>query len=386
MKRFLIVLALIFAPSVIYADGIGLEGIPSISFAELKSLVQSPSPAALQSLKDEGGKISTLVVNALGDKYEQAIIELIENGPKCMNQLPQNERSKLQMTEQSNRMTYATMDGDFPECFGLHYLSDAFDEIDGSVSSVVSIVRKEVHNLADGTMMYKSGKDHVSLNKPMKKEHIHVYDRSVSTSSYIVPFHIDNGLFLILTPFPGHGLRVKTSNNKVVSLDDLELDSAIVLFGRGVTEWLLQDDDETKQMFYATPHAVPSGAIDGSIHRTVYARMAVVEASATPLSLKKQDGTSKFKTFGDVFMETGETNFPASSHNNLCPMTDSLRESDEWISVRKNECDEGEAFCWMGCLPLPADCPHEEEAVCHNDTNEPCFDDSMDPTCHWDCK
>jgi len=386
MNRFLIVLALIFVPSVTCADHIGVEGIPKISLAELKSLVRSPSPAALQSLKDEGGKISAMVINGLGAKYEQAIKGLIENGPDCMNQLPENERNKLQMTDQSNRMTYATMEGDFPNCFGLQHLSDAFDEIDGSISSVVSIVRKEVHNLVDGTIMYKSGRDQVSLDKAMKKEHIHVYDRSVSTSSYIVPFHIDNGLFLILTPFPGHGLRVKTSNNKVVSLDDLELDSAIVLFGRGVTEWLLQDDDETKQMFYATPHAVPSGAIDGSIHRTVYARMAVVEASATPLSLKKQDGTSKFKTFGDVFMETGETNFPASSHNNLCPMTDSLRESDEWISVRKNECDEGEAFCWMGCLPLPADCPHEEEAVCHNDTNEPCFDDSMDPTCHWDCK
>jgi len=386
MNRFLILLALIFVPSVIYADHIGVEGIPKISLAELNSLVQRTSPAALQSLKDEGGKISAFVINGLGAKYEQAIKDLIENGPECMNRLPENERNKLQMTDQSNRMTYATMDGDFPDCFGIQYLSDVFDEIDGSISSLVPIVRKEVHNLVDGTMMYKSGRDHVSLDKAMKKEHIHVYDRSVSTSSYIVPFHIDNGLFLILTPFPGHGLRVKTSNNKVVSLDDLELDSAIVLFGRGVTEWLLQDDDETKQVFYAAPHAVPSGAIDGSNHRTVYARMAVVEASATPLSLQKQDGTSKFKTFGDVFMETGETNFPASSHNNLCPMTDSLREGDEWISTMKNQCDEGFAFCWMNCLPLPAECPHEEEAVCHNATNEPCFDDSMDVSCHWDCK
>jgi len=386
MNRFLIVLALIFIPSVIHTDRTGVEGIPKISLAELKSLVKSPSPAALQSLKDEGGKISTLVINGLGDKYEQAVKGLIEHGPECMNQLPENERNKLQMTDQSNRMTYATMDGDFPDCFGLQYLTDAFDEIDGSISSVVSTVRKEVHNQVNGPMMYKSGSDHVSLDKAMKKEHIHVYDRSVSTSSYIVPFHIDNGLFLILTPFPGHGLRVKTSNNKVVSLDDLELDSAIVIFGRGLTEWLLQDDVETKQMFYSGPHAVPTGAIEGSIHRTVYARMKVVASSATPLSLEEQDGITKFKTFGDVFMETGKTNFPGSSHNNLCPITDSLREGDEWISILKNECDEGEAFCWMACLPLPAECPHEEAAVCHNDTNEPCFDDSMDPTCHWDCK
>jgi len=66
MNRFLIVLALIFIPSVIHTDRTGVEGIPKISLAELKSLVKSPSPAALQSLKDEGGKISTLLLMVWG--------------------------------------------------------------------------------------------------------------------------------------------------------------------------------------------------------------------------------------------------------------------------------------------------------------------------------
>jgi len=303
-----------------------------------------------------------------------------------MNQLPENERNKLEMTDGSSRMTYATVEGKFPECFGPKPLSETFNEIDALISSVLSIAKYNGLNHVNEPVMYSVEGDHLSLDKALKKEHIHVYDRSVSTSSYVVPFHVDNGLYLILTPFPGHGLRVKTSNNKVVSLDDLELDSAIILFGRGVTEWLLQDDAKTKQLFYASPHAVPTGVADGSGYRTVYARMAVVPFSATPIGNEERDSASKFKTFGDVFMEMGELDLPASRENSLCSITDSMKQGEKWINILKDQCDEGFAFCWHSCLPLPSECPHEEEAFCHNDSNEPCFDDSMDVTCHWDCK
>jgi len=362
-----------------------IKGIPTISLEDLKTVVRNPSASAIIDLKDGGGKISALVIDGLGDGYDKAMKNLITNGPKCMSHLKESEIISLPMTDESNRMTYATMDGKFPDCFGLQPLSEAFDEIDSAISSVLSMARKEARPSADFPMTYDTDGKQLSINEALKKEHIHVYDRSVSTSSYTVPFHIDNGLYLILTSFPGHGLRIKTSDNKVVPLDNLELGSAIVLFGRGVTEWLLQEDHQTKQMFYAAPHAVPT-VVDGSVPRTVYARMKVVQTSATPISRVGREGASQLKTFGEVFMETGVSNSLNSDYNDLCPKKDSLKENETWLAILKDQCDEGFAFCWHSCLPLPDECPHEEDAFCHNDTNEPCFDDSMDVTCHWDCK
>ena len=52
----------------------------------------------------------------------------------------------------------------------------------------------------------------------------------------------------------------------------------------------------------------------------------------------------------------------------------------------KQQCKEGEAFCWMNCLPLNDTCPSVSESQCINKDTEPCFDDSMDSTCHWQCR
>merc|ERR1712223_1309760 len=313
-----------------HANQSNAEGIPNISLKELKSTVQSPSSDILQALNDEGGRISALIVDGLGANYNQAVLDLIENGPDCMKQLPETEIYELQMTDESNRMTYANMEGKFPECFGLETLSATFDEIDQAISSVIS---KAKGASADMSIMYENNGDRVSIHQSLKKEHIHVYDRSVSSSSYVVPFHIDNGLYLILTPFPGHGLRVKTSNNKVVSLDDLELGSAIVLFGRGVTEWLLQNDPDTMKMFYAAPHAVPTRSDETP--RTVYARMKVAQPTAIPLRLSGKDESSALRTFGEIFMDVGEKNLPMSSYNNLCPSTNSLNEIESWAEIKR---------------------------------------------------
>lgn len=66
-------------------------------------------------------------------------------------------------------------------------------------------------------------------------------------------------------------------------------------------------------------------------------------------------------------------------------------ERADWRSLLTNQCQEGEAFCWMGCLALPPDCT-EEEAVCVNMMEEPCCTEAltencldMDGSCQWQC-
>jgi hypothetical protein len=87
---------------------------------------------------------------------------------------------------------------------------------------------------------------------------------ATSTDKFLVPFHIDNGLFLLLTPFPSPSLLVKLSNGATVDTAGLASDTVLVLVGRGLTDWLLQR--KTADLF-AVPHAVPSLAGRLTVHR-----------------------------------------------------------------------------------------------------------------------
>ena len=43
----------------------------------------------------------------------------------------------------------------------------------------------------------------------------------------MVPFHMDNGLYLMITPYPGHGLKIKTSSGTIMDTDSIESDSIL---------------------------------------------------------------------------------------------------------------------------------------------------------------
>ena len=42
------------------------------------------------------------------------------------------------------------------------------------------------------------------------------------SGEYMVPFHMDNGIYLLITPFSGHGLKIKTSVGTIVNTDSIE--------------------------------------------------------------------------------------------------------------------------------------------------------------------
>ena len=78
------------------------------------------------------------------------------------------------------------------------------------------------------------------------KSHIHVYnhepstngDKESNTEDMMVPYHIDNGIYLIITPFPHQGLKLKTSTGQEIQTN-LPSNSVLVLMGRALTDWLL---------------------------------------------------------------------------------------------------------------------------------------------------
>ncbi len=56
----------------------------------------------------------------------------------------------------------------------------------------------------------------------------------------MVPFHVDNGLYLLVTPTKDSPLIIWQSDGTPASTEGLPEDSLVVLFGRGLTEWMLQ--------------------------------------------------------------------------------------------------------------------------------------------------
>ena len=71
---------------------------------------------------------------------------------------------------------------------------------------------------------YLTGEAAVPLSCAPYLDHIHVYESSSEAKSDVAsfPYHVDNGLFLIITPSEEQPLLVKDVNGKVLKADDGE--------------------------------------------------------------------------------------------------------------------------------------------------------------------
>merc|ERR1712105_150539 len=100
------------------------------------------------------------------------------------------------------------------------------------------------------------------------------------TNPFSLPFHQDNGLFLMLTPSDKLPVVLKDSQGRPVFTDRLGSDAVMFLVGRGLTDWLLQDAEHG---IFPPPHAVPSLAGTAITDRTVMARMKIAEYNPLPM-------------------------------------------------------------------------------------------------------
>ena len=100
----------------------------------------------------------------------------------------------------------------------------------------------------------------------------------MATSHPSVPYHTDNGLFLLLTPSAAdqQPLRVRDSSGVDLAASSAQGD-VIVVFGRALELWLLQTRESER--FRAGVHSVPE--IEGE--RVVFARMYIAPEAALPV-------------------------------------------------------------------------------------------------------
>ena len=365
-------------------------------------------------LRDGGGVFSAFVITDMDETYSQALIDFQSSAPSCMKSIERNQIFELPLNEENHRLTFATITKHFPDCFNHKVLSKTFDQVDVLITKFIEI-------LVNKQLTYEENGSIYDLVEAPIKDHIHVYFNNISSTSnkkrrkwvsktlpedyYMVPFHVDNGLYLMITPFSNHGLQIQHSDGEIISSSNLDTNSLIILFGRGLTEWLLQTSRKSRENFFPAPHAVPSFTSPTISYRSVYARMKVAPFKATPhVTLSESNGYSlPLKTFEEVFMGTQATTHTHKKHSirqhhssQLCSikLENSFspsqrrwkRQEGGWKKKMDQQCDEGEAFCWQHCLPLDQACPNVNQSQCIGTDDAPCYDDSMDTMCHWECK
>jgi hypothetical protein len=189
-----------------------------------------------------------------------------------------------------------------------------------------------------------------SLPQLPSKTHVHVYKPSgeeeqgqEAKEGLSLPYHLDNGLYLLLTPSRLGPLRLRSRSGRLVRTDAVPEDAVIFLLGRGLTDWLLQGTNgvgggEKEEYRHLVPalHAVPSlqGAAPGTT-RTVVARMRVAPMAAVPAGLSS--ASAPLTTFGDIFLD-GKIRPSAAS---LCYFGGPLNLEEDRRRGRRHTAD-----CW----------------------------------------
>jgi hypothetical protein len=319
-----------------------------------------------RALRDVGG----LAVTGLGQPaYSTALRQLRAAAPDCMaavsdvtpNAVKQvdledglRRRSLVQMTdpEDDNR------EAEWPDCFKAEMaaVTAAFDLVE---RELVAALGRLLGNQTLLVAVPESRSKALTLRglpELAAKTHVHVYDNSLVSEqeqqteeddgeeALSMPYHLDNGLYLLLTPSPVRPLRLKSRSGRLVRTESVDADDAVIfLLGRGLTDWLLTGNSDaashgTERYRHLVPalHAVPSLlGTPPATTRTVVARMQVAPLGAVPAAPLLLGGSAR--RFGDIFFD-GEVRQSATS---LCYYGGPLNRAESEVRSRRHAAD-----CW----------------------------------------
>ena len=209
---------------IIHDNKISIPRISIDHLVELTEMRESQRMDRFDILKDEGGKYSVFAITDIGTDYKEALEEFYKNAPTCFEQLSHNDKNlnipkEVQLPDGSTRRTFATEIKDYPDCLQMTLISKVYDDIDKHISTLLTKLsdnQELVYTTSDNT------KESVLLQDAPIKDHIHVYTKhnhhqkefkgtmekdqhkndDHGDDNHLVPFHVDNGIYLLLTPFP----------------------------------------------------------------------------------------------------------------------------------------------------------------------------------------
>lgn len=241
--------------------------------------------------------VGALAVTGLSSEYANALKRMTIEAPSCIGSEAEALEVRLMdgtMRRSVVRSNSEASHGDFPRCVAsdVRRVLAAFDEVE---KVLISVLGRLLGN--NSSLEVRENDRPLSLLELTTKTHLHVYKGATTESSNArnpklsLPYHVDSGLYLLLTPAAGSQqllLRSKTGRN--IRTGHVDPNSLIFLLGRGLTDWLLQGADQL--MLTPARHAVPSLA-GAKNPRTVLARMRVAPLAAVA-------GT---RAFGEVFLD-----------------------------------------------------------------------------------
>ncbi len=253
--------------------------------------------------------------------------------------------------ESLEKMPAGKMSKDWPACLRpeMTAVTSTFDQVEWILTAALGRLLGN-QTLLVATSGTASRSPIRSLPELASKTHLHVYkpaeedtvERKEVGELLSLPYHLDNGLYLLLTPSRLGPLRLKSRSGRLVRTDAVPEDAVIFLLGRGLTDWLLQatngvEGEEYRNLVPAL-HAVPSmrGTGPGTAMRTVVARMRVAPMTAVPAAASGP-GPLPLTTFGDIFLD-GKVQASAAS---LCYYGGPLNLAEDRRRGRRHTAD-----CW----------------------------------------
>jgi hypothetical protein len=326
-------LYLVFLTALTEAD----RPLYQLSLSALKSAAASGRLAHIRhALQDVGG----FAVSGLGADYSAALTRLVATAPNCGEgamevTLADGTLRRSHVSTTQNPAVFAA--AAFPDCIAsdMAAISQTFDAVEAVMAGVMGrlLCNASLHvRLEDGRPMGL-------LDLPVKT-HLHVYHAAAETQEqpdagqHSLPMHVDNGLYLLLTPDQSLPLLMRSKSGRAIRTGQVGPDAVLFLLGRGLTDWLVPDTAE-ETAFTPALHAVPSLAKTGVTTRTVVARMKVAPLTAVPGT--KPSAGQKVRRFGDLFLEGGV----APSAASLCYYGGPLTEKEADLRVRRSA-----AACW----------------------------------------
>lgn len=236
---------------------------------EKNSIHQAAAPEDFFAALNETGQIQ---FTGLGSEYKAALQNIRKKLPNCLD-----ESLEVELDDGSRRFTIARdTDTDirpFPSCVeeDIEIITKYFDKVDNFVMEVLKQKFGSSLDIVAKNISYE-------LEDLPTKSHLHLYAKDParaqqSNTSLSLPFHTDNGLYLLLTPSPVLQLLTMSREGSVSEIPSSD-DSIILLLGTGLTSWLLPHHH-----LYSPPHAVPS--IANHLTRAVFGRMKVAPLEAT---------------------------------------------------------------------------------------------------------
>lgn len=289
----------------------------------LPSLRHAASTGRIAQVRKALQEVGGFAVEGLGQEYATALESLQTSAPHCLD-----GSKRVTLYDGAERFTFVESDREpLPSCLQAQaeIIQATFDQVELHVTSILSQI------VGNSSLLTRESGEVKQLSELPSKTHVHVYKSSHTPSNAIsqphtLPFHRDNGLYLLVTPSPSAPLLLQSAKGKPVSTSLLSPTSVLFLLGRGLTSWLLQT---TPHGLVPAPHAVPSMA--GAAARTVLARMKVADDDAVPA---RRGGKAQL-TFHQVFNDGTISSSPAS----LCHYGGPLTE-EEFLTRHKR------AACW----------------------------------------